>query len=173
MFWFWLQGTLCPLIHAVAPGLSVIMVLTNPGFPSKRSLKILYCTVCANGSFAEVNMELELLLGAPFICVFQSTWKHPWGEDPLTLTPVFCPQDNSASHRRNSKFWDFKFQANPKHKKYFCDQLNPQGLFQKPKGISKHRGLASTFGCFDWISWWKVGRHHWVLWKWLLVLWWF
>lgn len=59
------------------------MVLTNPGFASKRSgaPKIMYCTVCANGSFVGVKMEIELLLGAPFICVVQSTWKHSWGED--------------------------------------------------------------------------------------------
>lgn len=77
------------------------MILTNPGFTSKRSgtPKILYCTVCANGSFAELKMDIGLLLGAPFICVFQSTWKHSGGEDPLTPSPVFCPRDNSASQR--------------------------------------------------------------------------
>lgn len=60
------------------------MVLINPGFTSKRSSapKILLCTVCANGSFAGVKMEIELLLGAPFICVVQSIWKDSWGETP-------------------------------------------------------------------------------------------
>lgn len=104
---FCLQGTLYPLIHAVASEL--FMVLTNQGFTSKRSgtPKILYCTVCANGSFAEVKLGIEPLLGAPFICGFQSTWKHSRGEDPLTPSPVFCPQDHSASHsiiKGNGKF---------------------------------------------------------------------
>lgn len=54
------------------------MVLTNEAFTSKRSStpKILYCNVCANNSFVEVKMRIKLLLSAPFICGFQSTWKH-------------------------------------------------------------------------------------------------
>lgn len=97
------------LIHAVAPALSVFMVLTNPGFASKGrgTPKILHCTVCANGSYAGVKVDIELLPDAPFICVVQSTWKHSWGEESLTPSPAFCPQDNSASHsiiKGNSKF---------------------------------------------------------------------
>lgn len=148
---FWLQGTLRPLIHAVASELSVFMVLTNQGFTSKRSAtpKILYCTVCANGSFAEVKMGIEPLLGEPFVCGFQSTWKHSWGEDPLTPSPVFCPQDHSASHsiiKGNSKFRNFKFQANPKHAKYFCiSVINSahRDCFKNPEGFLNTEGLQA------------------------------
>lgn len=130
------------------------LVLTprhSQGFTSKRSgsPKILYCTVCANGSSAEVKTEIKLLLGAPFICGFQSTWKHSWGEDPLTSSPVFCPQDNSASLRiikGNSKFWSFKFQANLKRAKCFCISVintTHRDCFKNPKGFLNSEGLQA------------------------------
>lgn len=71
------------------------------------------------------------------------------GEDPLTPSPVFCPQDHSASHsiiKGNGKFRNFKFQANPKHAKYFCiSVINSahRDCFKNPEGFLNTEGLQA------------------------------